>query len=421
MRYLRSNRKEEGVNFIGLGKLGLPLSCLLAEANFKVNAYDRNPHTIESLKKGIVPFFEPNLNKLFRKVQKNFVSLNIEINASILLNNKTIILVDTQDLDYGYSRSNIENVIIRIAKIFNNSKPQFHSIIISSTMTVGDIDCLIDLMERESNLLRNRDFSIVYVPDFVKLGSVLEDFRNPEFVMVGAPSEKEFNIVKSIWSRFVRENTYFGHLSYSEAELGKIALNAYIVNKISFANHLGLIAKEIGNVNANKITSLIGLDKRISSLFFKAGMPYGGTCFPRDSKAYADLGRKYGQPAIHLEFAEKINSDVLKRIYFKSKLGKSIGVLGVSFKPDSPVVIDSPSLKLMKMLIEDGKEVFYFDKLIDGTTPELTPFRKCLNVKELTKYCDTIVLMHPEKSLIPEISSNIKIIDPWGIIETVVP
>jgi UDPglucose 6-dehydrogenase len=421
MRYLRSNKKEEGINFIGLGKLGLPLSCLLAEAKFKVNAYDRNPHTIDSLKKGTVPFFEPNLNKLFSKVKKNFVSLNIEINTSILLNDKTVILVDTQDPDFGYSKNNIENVIIQIAKIFKNAKPHFHSIIISSTMTVGDIEYLINLMERESNWLRNRDFSIVYVPDFVKLGSVLEDFRNPEFIMVGAPSEKAFNIVKSVWSRFVRKNTHFGHLNYSEAELGKIALNAYIVNKISFANHLGLIAEEIGNVNPNKITSLIGLDKRISSLFFKAGMPYGGTCFPRDAKAYTDLGRKYGQPALHLEFAEKINSAVLKSIYFKSKLGKSIGVIGVSFKPDSPVMIDSPSLKLMRMLVEDGKEVFYFDKLVDKALPELTPFKKCVNVKELSMYCDTIILMHPEKSLILEIESSIRIIDPWGIIGTVVP
>ena len=157
----------------------------------------------------------------------------------------------------------------------------------------GSINTLIDSLERYSGKKHLTDFGFTYVPDFVKLGSVIEDFQNPDFFLVGSSNTDEYENAKMIWSPIHINSPTSKNLTLEEVEIAKISLNAFIVNKISFANYLSVLCENVENVNVDNITSTIGMDDRIGNKFFSAGPPFGGTCFPRDTYAFISFAKKW--------------------------------------------------------------------------------------------------------------------------------
>jgi UDPglucose 6-dehydrogenase len=401
------------IAFIGLGKLGLPLACCLAEDN-KIYAVDKNEYILNILEEGNLPFYESGLKDLFTKTKDNFVLFTNSIKDTLSQTDASVILVNTQLGDGGYSDEMVKSVIEDIA-INLKTHSKYHLIILSSTVPPGSIKKLIDLTENISNKKINKDFGFVYVPDFVKLGTVINDFKNPDFFLVGSNNVKDTKLLNSIWEN-IHENNCTKHiLTLEEAEIAKIALNAYIVNKISFANFLGLLCDNTHNVNVHNITSVIGLDKRISPYFFKFGTPYGGTCFPRDVDAFIKFANTKGKKADNLIFAKKVNE--LSLSWLKNKLYKykKIGILGYSFKPDTPVIIESASVNLAKVLLENNCEINVYDKLNES----LHNIDKKINIYENAQACidnsDIVVIMHPDKYF-KNFTYN-KVLDPWGILE----
>lgn len=401
------------LGFVGLGKLGLPLACCLAKHN-KIYAVDKNEYVLDVLNKGKLPFFEPGLEELYNEVKINFQNFASSIKETIRQTEATIILVNTQLGDNGYSDVLVENVIEDIS-IHLKEIDQYHTIILSSTVMPGSIKRLIKTVEKISGKTYGKNFGFVYVPDFVRLGNVIYDFKNPEYFLVGCNYEYDFEVVSSIWKGMHENNCPHYTLTLEETEIAKITSNAYLVNKISFANHLGMLCDGLENVNVHNITKVIGIDKRISPYFFGFGTPYGGTCFPRDTTAFIKFSEQQKNEAGNLIFAEKVNKNLQEWIFSKVMNYQRVGVLGYSFKPDTPVVVSSPSVKLVNNLIASGICTNVFDYLESSLVEIDNKANTFNNVQECIDNSDIVVIMHPDKRFKDFTFKNV--LDIWGILK----
>lgn len=403
------------ISFVGLGKLGLPLACCLARSGNKVLGVDKNEYILDKLNNQELPFYEPGLSDIFPHI--NFIGFTDSYQRAVDETDATIILVNTQLGDNGYSSEFVESALTDLAMNLRKSTKDYHLIVLSSTVLPGTIKKLIKLVEKISKRVYEEGFGFSYVPDFVKLGNVIEDFKNPEFFLIGANNMEDIAKTQAIWYRFHDNDPPRKILTLEEAEVAKVALNAYIVNKITFANFLGQLCEGMNNVDVHNITQTIGLDKRISPYFFGYGTPYGGTCFPRDTAAFIKFAKDRKKTAKNLIFAEEVNEMVYKSILDKVKPYQKVGVLGISFKPNSPVVIGSPSARLIKDLLELGIEVNGYDPIsetysnLDITINEFLSPQECINTS------DVVVIMHPNKTFNELDYGNKKVIDYWGIIK----
>jgi UDPglucose 6-dehydrogenase len=403
------------ISFVGLGKLGLPLACCLAQSGNRVLGVDKNEYVLDTLSQGKLPFYEPGLDKIFPHV--NFIGFTDSYQRAIDETDATIILVNTQLGDNGYSSEFVEDALTDLAMNLRKSAKERHLIVLSSTVLPGTIKKLIKLVEKISKRKYGEGFGFSYVPDFVKLGNVIEDFRNPEFFLVGANNMEDIVDTQSIWYRFHENDAPKKILTLEEAEIAKVALNAYIVNKITFANFLGQLCEGIDNVSVHNITKTIGLDKRISPYFFGYGSPYGGTCFPRDTSAFIKFAKDRKKTAKNLMFAEEVNEMVYKSIFDKVKSYKKVGVLGVSFKPNSPVVIGSPSYMLIKDLLDLNVQVNVYDPI-----PETFDTLECDDIfihndpQSCINDSDIVLIMHPNKKFSEYNYENKVVVDNWGIL-----
>lgn len=403
------------ISFVGLGKLGLPLACTLAESGNRIWGIDKNPYFIDNLSDGKLPFYEPDLDEIFPN--KNFLGFSDSYN-SIASTDATIILVSTQS-DDGYSSDNVEAALKELSVSLKKSERDYHLIVLSSTVPPGSISKLIKLVEDNSERKYGEGFGFSYVPDFVRLGCVIKDFKNPEFFMIGVNNERDSELTKLIWKDYHDNNPPFKPLTIEEAEVAKVSLNAYLVNKITFANFLGEICDGMDNVNIHNITKVVGLDKRVSPHFFGYGMPYGGACFPRDTSAFIKFAASRDKVAKNLLFADEVNHMLYQSICKKIDRYSKVSILGVSFKPNSPVTIGSPSVVILEYLKSQNKEIYCHD-FIDETFDNLNMFSNLVfnsnSVERCIKESDVVVIMHPDKRYSQFDFSGVDVVDYWGIL-----
>ena len=410
---------KNNVCFIGLGKLGLPLACVLASGNNNIFCLDKNEYILNLLNNGKIPFFEANLKELMDSVEENIVCYTDSYRKAVAATDAAIVLVNTQLGDDGYSSDFVESAVSDIAVNLKELEKDYYTIILSSTVLPGTIkNKLIPLVEKISGRKCGVGFGFAYVPDFVKLGSVINDFKNPEFFLAGAATERDFLTTEKIFEGVHENNCSHHRLTLEEAEVAKVALNAYIVNKITFANFLGMLCEDLDNVSVHNITKVIGIDKRISPHFFSSGTPYGGTCFPRDTWAFIRFAKNVGMSAKNLIFAEEVNQNLYNLLFKKLEKYKKVGVLGVSFKPSSPVTIGSPSAELIRRLSDNGGiEVFGYDKIEETFSNLDEDVVVCKNAQECIDSSDAIVIMHPDQDFSNLNYVNKKVVDPWGLLE----
>jgi UDPglucose 6-dehydrogenase len=417
------------ISFIGLGKLGLPLATSFAKAGIEVIAIDKNEEIINQLKNGKAPFFEPDLQDSI-----NFVKNNIEYqldHRSLQDTDLTIILVNTPtDPVHGpFSNVQVISAIKDVCDTIKRTKKETHNFILSSTVMPGSInEQFIPIIENELGWTINKNFSFAYVPDFVALGSVIRDFETPNFGVIGQSNEEFGTVVESLYRKTFKNNPPIKRMNLLEGELAKIAFNTFIVCKLSFVNFLGNVCDSFGGANVDNITQTIGLDKRISAnppLFFKAGLSFGGACFPRDVVAFQEMGNKLGLDAKHIWAAEEINKEQDTRLIdvIKNTKKKKIGFLGVSFKPNTTVIDHSVASKITNRLLESGYEIHCHDfiedslknfkKIFSDSVQYYTDLMECLN------NCDVVVLLTPHADYrnIISLTDNHIIIDGWRMID----
>ncbi len=347
---------------IGTGYVGLVCGAGLADFGMKVTCVDKDEEKIKLLNQGKIPIYEPGLEALVKKNQKAnrlFFTSNLEeaVKNSLVI----FICVGTPpNSDGSADLSQIKEVALALAEVIDDYKV----IVTKSTVPVGTnrwIKSLID--EHKKN---DVTVDIISNPEFLREGRAVEDFMHPDRVIIGGESAYAIAIIKDIYRPLYLAETPFIITNLETAELIKYASNAFLATKITFINEIANFCEKIG-ADITVVAKGMGLDPRIGSKFLNPGPGFGGSCFPKDVKALIHQGRLYNSPFKILEAVIEVNEKQKLRAIEKLEqlIGdlkdKTIGVLGLSFKPDTNDVRESPALSIVPKLIKLGAKVKVFD------------------------------------------------------------
>ncbi|MDA7758305.1 UDP-glucose/GDP-mannose dehydrogenase family protein [Candidatus Pelagibacter sp.] len=405
---------------IGTGYVGLVSGACFSDLGNDVICVDKDQDKINNLQKGIIPIYEPGLEELVIKNYKNKkLRFSTDLDNSIKKSDIVFICVGTPTKKNGIGAdlSQIYSVSKEISKSIN----KFKIIITKSTVPVTTGDEIEKILLKKVN--KNK-FSVISNPEFLREGEAIRDFIYPDRVVIGANDKKSASILKNLYSPLISKGAKFISTNRRAAELIKYASNAFLATKITFINEIANLCEKTG-IDVEDISIGIGLDKRIGSRFLRAGPAYGGSCFPKDTKAIVTTADKFKTNLSVIKSV--IKSNILRSKLLLKKVNeilnnkitnKKICFLGVTFKANTDDMRDSSSLQMIPFLSKKGAKIKYYDPT--GFKKE---FKKLKNVNfensinEAVKEADLIIL-HTEwndfksinfKKLHP--SKNLKIYD----------
>jgi UDPglucose 6-dehydrogenase len=357
--------ETKSISVVGLGKLGAPLAACIASKGYSVTGVDVNPATIAKVNEGKAPVFEPGLSELMEENSARLEATD-SYEYAIKKTQVTFITVPTpSDEGGGFSLQYVKEAIIGIGKALRD-KDSYHLVVLTSTVLPGATDTEITpLIESISGKECGEDFGLCYSPEFIALGSVIRDFLNPDFVLIGESDPLSGDLLEKLYEDICDKKPQAARMNFINAELTKLAVNTYVTTKITFANMLARICEQLPGSNVDVVTAALGLDTRIGRKYLKGAVGYGGPCFPRDNVALSCLGRKIGVSAVLAEATDKANRQQIPFLVelIKSKMNENdrIGVLGLSYKPNTDVVEESQGLLLAEALTNEGINVLAYD------------------------------------------------------------
>tara|TARA_B100001093_G_scaffold257595_1_gene246346 strand:- start:453 stop:1751 length:1299 start_codon:yes stop_codon:yes gene_type:complete len=383
---------------IGTGYVGLVSGVCFADLGNDVICVDKDNNKINNLKKGIIPIYEPGLEELVLKNYKN-KRLNFSTNLKESIKKSDIIFVCVGTPNKRNSNSADLSQVYSVAKEISKSVNKFKIIINKSTVPVTTGDEVEKIISKK---VSRKYFSVVSNPEFLREGEAIRDFIYPDRVVIGCNDEKSKKILKNLYSPLISKGAKFVSTNRRAAELIKYASNAFLATKITFINEIANLCEKTG-IDVEDISIGIGLDKRIGSRFLRAGPAYGGSCFPKDTKAIVSTADKFKTSLSVIKSvikSNKIRSDIIQKrvsLMLKNKVkNKKISFLGVTFKANTDDMRDSSSLKLIPYLSRKGAQIKYYDPT--GFKKE---FSKLKNVKFSKSIQDSIkdsdlIIIHTE-------------------------
>ena len=347
---------------VGTGYVGLVTGACLAEFGMNLICVDNDGPKIELLQKGKVTILEPGLEDLVSKnMREGRLSFSTSIEEGVRSSLVIFIAVGTPSSDDGSADLQfVEDVAKEIARYMDGYKV----VVVKSTVPVGTCRRLKQVIK--DHQVRPAPFDIVSNPEFQREGSAIEDFMRPDRVTIGAESEQAIAIMKDIYSALYLLETPFVITSLETAEMIKYAANAFLATKVSFINEIANLSEALG-ADVHDVARAIGLDGRIGKKFLHPGPGYGGSCFPKDTRALSKMANDKGYSFKILEAVIKVNDEQRKRMINKilNKVGdlkgKTIGMLGLSFKPNTNDIRESSSIAIIQGLLAMGAKVKAFD------------------------------------------------------------
>lgn len=412
------------ISFVGLGKLGLPLATTFAKNGHQVLAIDKNGELIQQLQENQPVWYENGLDENLALAGRNNIQYTMEYDR-VHATDASIVLVNTPSnkKDGSFSNAYVELALIDIAKNLKQHNKKGHLFVLSSTVMPTSINhTLVPIIENITGWKVNEDFGFCYVPDFVALGQVIKDFENPDFILVGQSNEMYGKRTAELYSTIVKNQAPTHQLSLAEAEMCKVALNAYITTKISFANYLGLLCKKVDpTINVDNVTKVVGSDRRIGSAYFKSGASYGGTCFPRDTWAFMKVSDRVSLTAHQMLANEKINNMVDETVFLEIAKARvhRVGLVGLGFKPGTAVATEGLAAKLYNMMKQYDYKFYVHDHLKDAFASFCTEtgasksVEWCESLEELNANVDLVVLCTNDSYSIGSITKST--INPWNL------
>ena len=380
---------------IGTGYVGLVTGACFSDLGNDVICIDTDKKKIEDLKKGIIPIYEPGLEELVLKNYKNKrLKFSTNLDESVSNSDIIFICVGTPTLKNGDGADLTQ--IYQVAKQIRSSISKFKIIITKSTVpvTTGDVIEKMILKKKSKKL-----FSVVSNPEFLREGDAIRDFIYPDRVVIGTNNKKANRILKNLYLPLISKGAKYVNTSRRAAELIKYASNAFLATKITFVNEIANLCEKI-NVNIEDISIGMGLDKRIGSRFLRAGPAYGGSCFPKDTKALTTTADKFKTNLSLIKSVIKSNENrsflLLKRVFdlLKGKIkNKKICFLGITFKANTDDMRDSSCLSMIPLLIKKGAKINYYDPT--GKKDEFNKMKNVIfskDIKSAIKDVDLIII-----------------------------
>jgi UDPglucose 6-dehydrogenase len=356
-----------GVSVVGLGKLGAPLLAVLARQGFEVYGVDLNPQTVAKIQSGVAPVEEPKLRDLLA-THRARIRATADWREAVNNSELTYLLVPTPSgADGGFKNDYLLAAIDEIGAVLRG-KAGYHLVVVSSTVMPGSVGGPIrDRLEAAACKRVGRDLGLCYNPEFVTLGNVVEGLLRPDFVLIGESDARAGAMLEAVSRRIVGNHVPIARMNFVNAELAKIAVNTYVTMKISFANMLAEVCDSLAGADADVVTGALGRDSRIGGKYLRGATGYGGPCFPRDTVAFATVARHAGTEANLALATHAINERQLQRIVTivaeHVGPGARVAVLGLAYKPDTPVTDHAQGVMLAGALDKMGYHVVAHDPL----------------------------------------------------------
>lgn len=352
------------IGIIGTGYVGLVTGASFAEFGIHVTCADKDEAKIKALSKGKVPFYEPGLPELVEKnVKKGRLAFTSNVADAVNSSLVIFIAVGTPPRDDGAcDLSYVEEV----AKCIAQNMDSYKVIVTKSTVPVGTGKKIKKIIEK--NLKVKTPFDVASNPEFLREGSALEDFMRPNRVVIGADSKQATAILKDLYRPLYLIETPFVETDIETAELIKYAANSFLATKISFINEMAKLCEKLG-ADVHHVAKGMGLDRRIGPKFLHPGPGFGGSCFPKDTRAMLTLAREHGLElkivGATIEVNDRQKDLMLDKI--KSALnplkGKTLAVLGIAFKPNTDDIREAPAVHIIKNLIKAGVKIKTYDPI----------------------------------------------------------
>lgn len=343
------------ITVVGSGYVGLVTAACLADFGHHVTSVDKDAGKIERLKNGEIPIYEMGLEDIVRRnMREKRIRFTTDLAEGVVKSEVVFIGVGTPPkADGSADLSQVEQVARDIAACINSYK----AIVNKSTVPVGTARWVSDLIRQ--NRKDEVDFEVVSNPEFLREGTAVQDFTHPDRIVIGARSERAATLMKEVYRNLYLIDTPFIMTNPETAELIKYASNAFLATKITFINEMANLCEAAGG-DVQVLAKAMGMDGRIGYKFLHAGPGYGGSCFPKDTKALAQIARNYGERASIVETVVAANENQKLRMIHKIEKGldglkgKTIGVLGLAFKNNTDDVRDAPAITIIKGLLAAG-------------------------------------------------------------------
>ncbi len=351
------------ISIVGAGYVGLVTGACFAKLGHKVTCVDINREKAQKINEGIPPIFEQDLEELLSTYKQN-ITATTDYNTAITNSDITFICVGTPTLKNGnIDLSFLKDSTISIAKILKE-KNKWHLVVIKSTVLPGTTqNVVLPLLEKHSGKKVGIDIGLGMNPEFLKEGVAIKDFLESDRIVIGYYDEKSLNTLKELYKNF---NCPILETTLSAAEMIKYASNAFLATKISFINEIGNICKKLG-IDTYAVAEGMGLDKRIGRAFLDSGIGWGGSCFPKDVDALIAWAKENNEKTRIIESTREVNQQqplrlitILKK-HIPKLQGKTIGILGLAFKPDTDDIRESRAIPIIDQLIKEGANIKAYD------------------------------------------------------------
>ncbi|MDY6844779.1 MAG: nucleotide sugar dehydrogenase, partial [Thermodesulfobacteriota bacterium] len=352
---------------IGLGKLGSSMAAAIASRGFHVIGVDSNRRVVDLLNAGKAPVQETNLEETI-KANRERLQVTVSHTEAIMNSDVSFVVVPTPNDEQGaFSLQYAAWAFRQIGEALSD-KEDYHTIVLTSTVLPGSTRYgLLPILEQTSGKTCGKDFGLCYSPEFIALGSIIYDFLNPNFTLVGEFDDRSGDQLETCYVKIMENNPPCKRMSIENAELTKIAVNTFVTTKITFANMLADLCELIPGGDVDVVTNALGCDIRIGHKYLNGAIGYGGPCFPRDNIALSFIAKSMGTKADLAETTDRCNrllpEKMTHRLKKIIKRGTTVAVLGLAYKPHSHVIEESQGVFLAKALSKAGARVVAYDPL----------------------------------------------------------
>jgi len=415
------------ISVFGLGKLGLPLAATMASKGHQVIGVDVNKKVVDDLNKGKSDIKEIGLSDMIKKFKNNLSGIT-DSKKAVLESDLSFIVTPTPSLKNGYfSLKYVRRVTRDIGKALKTKK-SFHLVVLVSTVMPSSTQEVKEILEKISGRVAGKDFGLCYNPEFIALGTVIYNLLNPDFILIGESDKKSGDILERFCKKFCDNKPKIARMNFVNAELTKISVNTYVTTKISYANMLAEICEKLPGGNVDLVTSALGFDTRIGSKFLKGGPAFGGPCFPRDNIAFISLAKNMKSTYKIPLATHKTNIRQIKRLAEKvlefAGLKDCVGILGLSYKPDTDVIEESAGLLLAKMLLDKKIKLNLHDPAALENTQRIlgNNVNYIKNIRDCIRNSQVLVIStnwpHYEQINKRWLNQKVRVVvDPWRLID----
>lgn len=418
---MRSELKR--ISVFGLGKLGACLAATLAQRGFDVVGIDVNPESVRRINAGEAPVEEPLIAETITQAGRR-LRASTDPAAALDTDASFFIVPSPSQADGSFSNEFLMRAIAPVAREIRKARKKDHLFVVSSTTTPGACrKVIIPLIEQEIGGTCGRRFGFAYNPEFIALGNVIRGLLAPDLVLIGESDRDTGDRLQALYEVYNTNQPRIARMSVTSAELTKISINSYITAKISFTNQLRMIAGQYEDTDIHAILDAVGADSRIGHKYLRAGLSYGGPCFPRDNRLVSYAARQVGLSAPLAEATDLVNEQAKQQLVQQAmaclRPGDAVAVLGMAYRPDTYIVEESAGLHVAQALKRNGCRVSVHDFAANPqNSPALLEFETLdrLPSPSQSRRWKAVLICCPWPGYAKlKFPSLVRVFDPWGV------